>query len=56
MKTGLQARRFVQRAARLLIFDVRFCGRSWVQSGHGFLHCICPLMTQSGHTPSDVLG
>jgi hypothetical protein len=49
MKTGLQARRFVQRAARLLIFDVRFCGRYWVQSGHALLHCICPLMTQSGH-------
>ena len=29
--------------------DVRFRGRYWGQSGHALLHCICPLMTQSGH-------
>ena len=29
--------------------DVRFSGRYWVQSGHGLMHCTCPLMTQSGH-------
>jgi hypothetical protein len=33
--------------------DIRFCAahvRSREQSGHALLHCICPLMTQSGHT------
>jgi hypothetical protein len=29
--------------------EVRFRGRYWWQSGHGFLHCKCPLVTQSGH-------
>ena len=28
---------------------VRFRGRYWGQSGHALLHCIRPLMTQSGH-------
>jgi hypothetical protein len=28
---------------------IRFRGRYWGQSGHALLHCICPLMTQSGH-------
>jgi hypothetical protein len=28
---------------------VRYRGRYWGQSGHALLHCICPLMTQSGH-------
>jgi len=27
---------------------VCFCGRYWGQSGHALLHCICPLVTQSG--------
>jgi hypothetical protein len=30
---------------------IRFRGRYWGQSGHALLHCICPLMTQSGHWP-----
>jgi hypothetical protein len=29
--------------------EIRFCGRYWKQSGHAVLHCICLLMTQSGH-------
>jgi hypothetical protein len=29
--------------------DVRFRGRYWGQSGHALLHCICLLLTQSGH-------
>ena len=29
--------------------DVGFYGRNQGQSGHSFLHCKCPLMTQSGH-------
>jgi hypothetical protein len=29
--------------------EIRFRGRYWGQSGHALLHCICPLMTQSGH-------
>ena len=33
--------------------DVRFRGRYWGQSGHALLHCICPLMTQSGHSRAD---
>ena len=28
---------------------IRFRGRYWGQSGHALLHCICPLITQSGH-------
>jgi DMSO/TMAO reductase YedYZ molybdopterin-dependent catalytic subunit len=30
---------------------IRFRGRYWGQSGRALLHCICPLMTQSGHWP-----
>jgi hypothetical protein len=34
--------------------DMTVCGNSlsrryWGQSGRALLHCICPLMTQSGH-------
>ena len=32
--------------------DIRSCTahvRFWGQSGHDFLQCECPLMTQSGH-------
>jgi hypothetical protein len=41
--------------------DMGYCGspyrgRYWGQSGHALLHCICPLMTQSGHcSPSAAL-
>jgi hypothetical protein len=28
---------------------VFFRSRYWGNSGHGFLHCTCPLVTQSGH-------
>ena len=28
---------------------IRFRGRYWGQSGHGFLHRKCLLMTQNGH-------
>jgi hypothetical protein len=35
--------------------EVRFCGRYWRQSGHAFLRCICPLMTQSGHWRAKIL-
>jgi hypothetical protein len=31
------------------IIGIRFCGRYWGQSGHAVLHCICLLLTQSGH-------
>jgi hypothetical protein len=34
--------------------DVRFCGRCWGESGHGVLHRICLLLTQSGHGPAAV--
>jgi hypothetical protein len=29
--------------------DVCFRGRYWEYSGHALLHCICLLVTQSGH-------
>jgi hypothetical protein len=37
--------------------DMTLCGNPlsrslWGQSGRALLHCICPLMTQSGHWPS----
>ena len=31
--------------------DVRFWDRYWRQSGHALMHCICLLLTQSGHQP-----
>jgi hypothetical protein len=34
-----------------LVLNVRFCGCYWGQSGHDLLHCICLLLTQSGHQP-----
>jgi hypothetical protein len=40
--------------------DMTVCGnplsrRYWGQSGRALLHCICPLMTQSGHRSRKVL-
>ena len=35
--------------ADMAIAGIRFCGRYWGQSGHGFVHRICLLLTQSGH-------
>jgi hypothetical protein len=40
-------RRFGLKAVK--IGEVRNQCRYWGQSGHALLHCICPLMTQSGH-------
>jgi len=34
--------------------DARYLGRYWGQSGHALLHCICLLMTQSGHCDDPV--
>jgi len=35
--------------ADMTVCGSRFRGRYWGQSGHDFVRCICPLMTQSGH-------
>jgi hypothetical protein len=47
---GLRRTRPLSGAKRTLPFArIRFRGRYWGQSGHAVLHCICPLLTQSGH-------
>jgi hypothetical protein len=38
--------------ADMTVAHVRFRGRYWEYSGHALLHCICLLVTQSGHTES----
>src|SRR6478609_297265 len=35
--------------ADMALCEFRFRGRYWGKSGHGLVHCICPLLTQSGH-------
>ena len=35
--------------ADMTVCGIRFRGRYWGQSGHDVLHCICLLLTQSGH-------
>jgi hypothetical protein len=35
--------------ADMTIAGIRFRGRYWWQSGRALLHCICLLLTQSGH-------
>jgi hypothetical protein len=42
--------------ADIAFSGIRFRGRYWGQSGHALLHCICPLMTQSGHRLSFLRG
>jgi hypothetical protein len=34
--------------ADMTVWGISFRGRYWGQSGRALLHCICPLMTQSG--------